>query len=211
MKSLTLVAHQRYFGLDPLQLRRSAGRALTRVVGLPPARARVRAEQLRQDFALDTVSGEHMVREMVGAGLLRAHPAAPADFELTDRFREFAAARVVEPLPRVRARQLLSRACDLACQVNAAWSRNPLDIDTLAVSGSYMSRDAELCDLTLGVVVRARSSERRARWGRMANKQAGVREMREAFQDLSSFVVVHFVTAVAALPRPFCVVFRADD
>jgi hypothetical protein len=35
--------------------------------------------------------------------------------------------------------------------------------------------------------------------------------MREELQALSSFVVVHFVTQAAALPRPFTLVFRADD
>ena len=55
MKSRTLIAHHRYFGVEALQLRTAAGRVLTRVVGMPPARARVRADHLRQDFAVDTV------------------------------------------------------------------------------------------------------------------------------------------------------------
>jgi len=75
------------------------------------------------------------------------------------------------------------------------------------VSGSYMSRAADLPELTLGVVVRTRGAERRARWGRMANKQAGAQDMRAELMALSSFVVVHFVTERAALPRPFSIVF----
>jgi hypothetical protein len=211
MKSRTLVAHQRYFGLDPVHLRTAAGRVLTRVVGLPPARARVRAAHLRQDFAVDTVEGDVLLHQLVDNGLLRPHPDAPGDFQLTDRFREFALARVVDPLPRARARQLVSRACDLAREINADWGRNPLEIEALAVSGSYMSRSDMLAELTFGVVVRTRGDDRRARWGRMANKPAGAQAMREELQALSSFVVVHFVTQAAALPRPFTLVFRADD
>jgi hypothetical protein len=211
MKSRTLVARQRYFGLDPFHLRTGAGRVLTRVVGLPPSRARVRAEHLKQDFAVDTIEGDALLHQLVDHGLLRPHPEQPGDFELTERVREFAAARVVEPLPRARARQLIARACDLARQVNAEWTRNPLEIEALAVSGSYMSRASELTDLVLGIVVRSRSAERRARWGRMANKQAGAQEIRAELMALSSFVAVHFVTERAALPRPFSIVFTDDE
>lgn len=211
MKARTLIARRRYFGLDPVRLRTAAGRVLTRVVGLPPERARIRAEHLKQDFAVDTVDGDALLHELVDAGLLRPRAGEPDDFEITDRLREFAAARVVEPLARARARQLIARACDLCRQINAEWTRNPLEIEALAVSGGYMSRADELSELTFGVVVRARGAQRRARWGRMANKPAGARAMREELASLSSFVIVHFVTELAALPRPFSVVFRDDD
>jgi hypothetical protein len=210
MKSRTLMAHHRYFGLDALRLRTAAGRVLTRVVGLPPARACVRAEHLKQDFAVNTVEGEALLHELVDGGLLRPHAELPGEVETTDRLREFAAARVVEPLTRERARALIARACALARQINAEWTRNPLEIEALAVSGAYMSRDRDLPELTLGVVVRTRDANRRSRWGRMANKHAGAQTMREELQSLSSFVVVHFVTDLAALPRPFSVVFRDD-
>lgn len=210
MKARTLVARHRYFGLDPLHLRTAAGRVLTRIVGLPPERAHVRAEHLKQDFAVDTREGDALLDDLVHGGLIKPHAGHPDDFEVTDRLREFAAARVVEPLSRARARQLVARACELARQMNAEWTRNPLEIEALAVSGAYMSRSDELADLTLGVVVRSRGPDRRARWGRMANKQAGAQAMREELCSLSSFVVVHFVTELAALPRPFSVVFRDE-
>ena len=210
MKSRTLIAHHRYFGVDAVQLRTAAGRVLTRVVGQPPGRARVRADHVKQDFAVDTVGGEALLHELVDGGLLRPAAEAPGDFELTDRLREFAAARVVEPLPRARAKQLLARAIDIVRQVNLDSTRNPLMVDALAVSGSYMSRDAGLADLVLGVVVRNRGAERRARWGRMANKQAGAQAIRAELQALSSFVVVHFVTDAAELPRPFAILFRDE-
>ena len=210
MKSRTLLAHHLYFGVDAMRLRAAAGRVLTRVVGLPPSRARVRAEHVKQDFAVNTLEGEALLHELVDGGLLRPHAESPGEFEITDRLREFAAARVVEPLTRERARALVARACGIARQVNAEWTRNPLEIEALAVSGAYMSRDRDLAELTLGVVVRTRDASRRSRWGRMANKQAGAQAMREEFQSLSSFVIVHFVTELAALPRPFSVVFRDD-
>jgi hypothetical protein len=210
MKSRTLIAGRRYFGLDPVQFRNAAGRVLTRIVGLPPERAHVRGAHLKQDFALDAREGDALLDELVQNGLIKPLPDRPDDFAITDRFLEFAAARVVEPLSRARARQLVARACDLCRQMNAEWTRNPLEIEALAVSGAYMSRASELPELTLGVVVRARGAERRSRWGRMGNKQAGAQAMREELSSLSSFVIVHFVTELAALPRPFSVVFRDE-
>jgi hypothetical protein len=209
-KSVTLVAHRRYFGLDALHLRKSASRLLTRVVGLGPERARLRPAHLARDFAMDTRAGAALVEQFVAGGLLRRDDAAPDALLPTDRLHALAAARVVEPLPRERARRLVSRACDVVRKANAEWVRNALEVDTLAVFGSYMSRDALLRDLSLGVVVRARDPERRVRWGRLGNRSAGAAELREALQALSSFVIVHFVTDSAALPRPFSVVYRLD-
>jgi len=208
MKTRTLVAHHRYYGLEAVQLRTAAGRVLSRVVGLPPDRARVREDHLRHDFAVNTVDGTELLHKLVDEGLLRRHAAASTDYVVTDAFRAIAAARVVEPMARDKARQLVARAAEIASEVNAEWHRNPLEIEAIAVSGSYMSRDRQLADLVLGVVVRHRSAHRRARWGRMANKQAGAQQIREALQALSSFVTVHFVTESAALPRPFAIVFR---
>jgi hypothetical protein len=210
MKSRTLIARRRYFGLDPVHFRNAASRVLTRIVGLPAERAHVRGSHLKQDFAVDTREGDALLDELVQSGLIKPLPDRPDDFAITDRFREFAAARVVEPLSRARARQLVARACELCRQMNAEWTRNPLEVEALAVSGAYMSRAGELPELTFGVVVRTRGVERRSRWGRMANKQAGAQAMREELSSLSSFVIVHFVTELAALPRPFSVVFRDE-
>jgi hypothetical protein len=211
MKTRTLIAHHRYFGVDAVQLRTAAGRVLTRVVGMPPSRARVRADHLKRDFAVDTVEGDALLHELVDGGLLRPDADAPGDFVLTDRFREFAAARIVEPLPRARARALVARACEVVRHINADSTRNPLLVEALAVSGSYMSRDSALTDLVLGAVVRSRGADRRARWGRMANKQAGAQAIRTELMGLSSFVVVHFVTDQADLPRPFAIVYRDES
>lgn len=208
MKDLTLVSHRRYFGLPAVHLRNSAHRLLTRLVGLPPERLRLKPEHVKQDFAIDTVEGDRLVHAFVEQGLLRPRPAG--DYAPTGRLRALANARVVEPLPRERARRLVMHAVSLVRAANAEWTRNPLEVDTLAVFGSYMTRDNLLAELAFGVVVRPREAERRVRWGRMANRQAGADELRTALTALSSFVVVQFVTDVAELPRPFSVVYRLD-
>jgi hypothetical protein len=204
----TLVTERQYFGMDALTLRAATGRVLARVAGLPPERACVSSRTLYQDFALDPAAGKALVSGMLAEGLLAPDPGRADDYQLTERFVEFATARVVEPLARSRARELLSRARTLAAQINAEWTRNPLQIEMLAPYGSYMSRDTRLAELELGVVVRLRAPEQRARWGRMATNADGARELRSAFRALSSFIRVHLVSDAGALPRPFSVVFQ---
>src|SRR6266567_3469853 len=193
MKPLTLVTHRKYFGMDPLYLRAATDRVLARVAGLPPGRAQINARCLRKDFGTDTVMGQKLIAGFVAEGLLKPRPEAPEDYRLTERFYEFAYARVVEPLPRARAKALLGKACELAIRINTESSRNPLEIEALAPFGRYMSRDHHLGELPLGIVVRARAASRRARWGRLASKSEGAAEIRAAFRELSSFIRVRMV------------------
>jgi hypothetical protein len=211
MKSRTLVTQRLYFGIDALALRAATVRALSRTVGLPPDRARVSAKHLRRDFGVDTVQGDALIESLVAEGMLEAPDDLQSDFGLTQRFLEFASARVVDPLPRDRARQLLGDACVLAERVNVEWTRNPLEIEVLAPFGCYMSRDAQLAELPLGIVVRYRAADRRARWGRIQNKNDGAHEIRSEFRALSSFVHVRMVGNSRKLPRPFAVAFHADS
>jgi hypothetical protein len=210
MTTRTLVTHRRYFGLEPIRLRAAAVRVLTRVAGLPPERARVSARHLREDFGVTTVAGRVLVDELLEAGLLRPGSATRGDFRLTRRFNELAAARVVEPLARERAKRLIAQARECAARINAEWSRNPLEIELIAPFGSYMSRDRDLDELALGIVVRSRPASRRAHW-RMATKAAGAHEIRMAFRELSSFVRVRLVHDARLLPRPFAVAFHAES
>jgi len=209
MSNRTLVTHRRYFGIEPLKLRAAAARVMTRVAGLPSHRARVTARNLRQDFGMDTVEGQVLVDELVAHGLLRPGSPTRDDFRLTRRFSELASARVVDPLPRARARLLLAQACEYAARINAEWSRNPLEIEMIAPFGSYMSREHDLAELSLGIVVRLRPTSRRARW-RMATKAEGASQIRAAFRELSSFVRVRVVHDAQLLPRPFAVAFHAE-
>lgn len=203
----TLVTRRLYFGLDPLRLREASGRVLARVIGLPPERANVSAGDLRRDLGVDTLLGRSVVDEMVAEGLLCPRSDSDEHFRLTQRFAELAVARVVEPLARSRARSLVARACAIAKAINAEWSRNPLVIEAVAPYGAYLSRDAELDSLPIGVVVAVRPASRRARF-RMQAKLEGARAIRTTFQELSSFIEVRLVTSVRELPRPHAVVFQ---
>jgi len=208
MRARTLVTHRRYFGLDAVSLRAATGRVLSRVVGLPRDRARITDSQLRVDFGVDTVDARALVEGMVEGGLLQPR-AEQRDYRITDRFYEFAAARIVEPLPRPRAKQLVGQADELARRVNAEWTRNPLIIEAVAPFGAYMSRDPYLDELPLGLVVGNRPASQRARW-RTIGKAEGVQEIRDAFGGLSSFVRLRLVTGLVDLPRPFAVSFQAE-
>jgi hypothetical protein len=211
MRVRTLVTQRLYFGFDAMHLRAATGRVLARVVGLPPERARVSLRNLCQDFGVDAARGQVLIDELVAERLLEAPDGLQADYGLTTRFLEFAAARVVEPLPRERAKQLLLQASALATQINDEWTHNPLEIEAIAPFGSYMTRDSVLSDLGLGIVVRPRGATRRARWGRMQAKSDGGREIRAAFRELSSFIQVRMVNETQLLPRPFAIAFHADS
>lgn len=210
MNVRTLVTDRRYFGVDPLKLRAATGRVLARVAGLPPDRAHVSARHLKQDFGVTTVEGQALIDELVADGLLRPRAEMPGNYRLTRRFVEFASARVVDPLPRARARQLLAQACALAAEINASWTRNPLEIEIIAPFGCYMSRDEQLANLSLGIIVRTRPGSRRAHW-RMATKADGAKEIRAAFRELSSYVRVRLVNDTGLLARPFAVAFREES
>jgi hypothetical protein len=210
MKPRTLVTDRLYFGFDPIKLRAATGRALARVVGLPAERARVSATNLRQDFALDTTQANALVNEFVAEGLLEPPNERSPGYGLTREFFELAAARVVEPLPRSRAKLLLTEACMLAERINDEAVHNPLAIDAFAVYGDYMSRAHRLEELSVGVVVALRAPSRRTRFGRMQSKVEGADAIRAAFSQLSSFFRVRLVTELRTLPRPFSLVFASQ-
>jgi hypothetical protein len=210
MKVRTLVTDRLYFGFDPMKLRAATGRAIARVVGLPQERARISATHFRQDFAVDTVQGEALLNEMVASGLLEPPDATQSGYGMTLQFLELASARVVEPLPRSRAKLLLTEARARAERINEESVHNPLEISAIAVYGDYMSRAHKLEDLSLGVVVRSRLPSRRTRFGRMQQKAEGAEAIRVVFRDLSSFVRVRLVTDAQTLPRPFSMVFHTE-
>ena len=213
MKIRTLVTQRQYYGMEAVALRAAMARVLSRVAGLPPDGARVSRRHLLQDFALDAAAGQDTLDQMIADGLFEQPDAHLPDFALTDRFLEYATARVVEPLPRDRARQLLGKVCALATQVNAEWKTNPLEISALAPFGSYISPEKLLAELPLGIAVRPRSPARKARWTRMASRRDGARQIRAAVRELSSFFHIRMVSDPQLLPRPFAVVFHdpGDD
>ena len=206
----TLVWEQLQFGLERSAFRRGAVRTLARIASRPREEARVTIEELRDDFRLDTAGAEALLQALVTSRLLK-HANDTSNYRLTERFREFALARVVPPLERARAKRLIEKAGMLAAEINVKWTRNPFVIAMIAVSGSYMSRSRKLPELNLWLTVRPRTPSRTSVWGRSSNRGDGAREIKEAVRSLSSFIVVRLVTDAESLPRPFTVAFRADD
>jgi hypothetical protein len=213
MKIRTLITQRQYYGMDAVALRAATARVLSRVAGMPPDEARVSRRNLLQDFALDAAAAQETLDHMIADGLLQQPDARQSDFALTERFLEYATARVVEPLPRDRARQLLGKACTLAALINAEWKTNPLEIWALAPFGSYISQNKLLAELPLGIAVRPRSSSRKARWNRMTSRRDGARQIRAAVRDISSFFHIRMVSDPHLLPQPFAIVFhdRGDE
>jgi len=207
-KQRTLTTDRKYFGVDAARLRDGSGRVLARVVGLAPERARVRGHHVKQDFGLDTIEGRALVEEFVAEGLLRPRAERADDYFLTSRFVEVASARVVEPLPRTRAKLIAAKAAQVAAQINAESKRNPLVIEAVAVFGSYMSLDDSLAELEMAIVVQPREPVRKIRLWPRVTKAEGAAEIRKTFQALSSFVQVMLVANLRLVPRPFTVVFE---
>jgi len=207
MKQRTLIMHRSYFGIEALRLREGSARAASRIVGLPAERARVNVQNLWHDFGVNPVAGKALIEEFVAQGMLQPREGKPDDFFLTELFLEIASARVVEPLPRDKAHQLLAKGRDLANEINVGWSHNPFEIEAVAAYGSYMGQDPHLSELNVGIVVCARLPAHRSRWRRMTSKIDGLHAIRASFRDLSSFVRVHMVKERPLLPRPFTIVF----
>lgn len=210
MNAFQLVTRHLYFGVDALRLQIAAGRVLMRVHGRPPDRATVGLETLAQDFRLDTRQSLTMVEKMLRAGLLERAQPDTAEYGITDKFRQYAQARVVEPLPRTRAQLMLAHMADLAAHFNRAASRNKYEIEALAVYGGYMSREPELPELTVGVTGRRRAPAARPLVGRATVATDGHRQIRDLFEDLSSFVQIRFFHRLQNVPRPFTVIFKDE-
>ena len=78
MKSRTLIADRLYYGLEPVRLRAATSRALARVVGLAPERARISATNLPPRFRRGHAKGEALVGQLVADGLLSRLTSAVA-------------------------------------------------------------------------------------------------------------------------------------
>lgn len=208
MKIRTLISNQLYFGLEPIAFRRGAGRALQRVTNLPPERALLNAQTLSKDFRIDPAQAEALLETFVAKGLLQGTGCPRGEYRTTELFREYALARVVPPLTRLRAKELLDQACALATKINADWTHNPLVIHLIAVSGDYMSRHNHLSDLSLWPVVKRRREVTSRRFRSSVTTADGVTEIGSALRALSGFIIVHVVADKTTIERPFAVPFR---
>ena len=208
MNVFQLVTRHTYFGLDAMQLRNSAERVLMRVQGQPPERAKVGLDTLAHDFRLSPRDSLSMVEKMVHSGLLAKSTPHTAEYLITDKFRLYASARIVEPLPRSRAQMLLTHMVDLAAHFNRNATRNKYEIEVIAVHGDFMSREPELAALSLAVTGRRRAPGTRPIAGRAMAPTDGHEQIRRLFEELSSFAHVRFFKRLEDVPRPFSVIFK---
>ena len=208
-KTRRLIDGQRYFGLDALALHAGAGRVLERLAAQTPHHLRLDVRSLAEDFRLDAGATSTLLTALLVGGLMQ--PDGAGAYRPTRRFREYAAACVVKPLSRARAKTLVGRANQLAAKINADWTKNPYQIQKIAVSGSYMSRCDPLPELSLSLVLRRRVQVRGRRWRPSLTQKIALRQIAGAMKALSSFVVVHLTADVQAIPRPFSFAFAADE
>ena len=123
MNVFQLVTRHLYFGVDAMRLQVAAGRILMRLQGQPPERATVGLDTLAQDFRLSPRESRNMVDEMLQYGLLERKNTSAAEFVVTDKFRLYARARIVDPLLRARAQLLLGHMGDMAQRTSTARRR----------------------------------------------------------------------------------------
>jgi len=204
-----LIADEAYFGLEAGALRSGAGHALARLSRLPPTEAWLDIHRLGEAFQLDAEASSSLLSALLTGGLL--HPEGSGRYRPTGLFHEYAVAKVVMPLPRARAKGLIDRVCGLAARINADWNRTPLQIEMVLVSGSYMSRREHLPDLALSLVLGERPEARPPRSGPLLRKDDARRQILRKVHALSSFIVVRIVADRNAVPRPFGVVFQANE
>ena len=200
-----LIANEQYFGIDASTFHTGAERLVARAGA--GARRAIDGGSLAKDFGVDAVAGRSLLTTFVAGGLLQ--PDGTAHYRPTALLCEYAQACVVMPLTRDRARTLVERAGELAARINAAWVRNPYIIDAIAVSGSYMSRDNLLNELSLWLVLADRDRSRRSRFSISAENAK--RQIGTATKAISSFVVVRAAGDRQQIPRPFALVFQASD
>jgi len=204
-----LVADRKYFGLEASALRAGAERSLAHMSTQPPEQARIDVRSLGEAFHLDAPASWELLRALLMGGLL--YPDGSGGYLPTRHFRDYALACVVAPLSRTRAKALIDRACGLAARVNADWVGNPLQIWTVAVSGSYMSRLDQLSELSLWLILHRRRDARSQHAAPLLSKDDAIRQILEPMNALSSFMVVRIVADKQAVPRPFSVAFQAQE
>ena len=187
-------------------LRAGAERVLARMAMQDPEQARIDVRSLGVDFRLDAAVSWTLMRELLASGLLVADGTGGC--RPTERLREYALACVVAPLSRARAKGLIASATELAARINTDWTRNPFQMEIVAVSGSYMSRSDPVPELSLWVMLRPRP-EARAR--RSLNSSEALRQILTAVNALSSFIVVRDVADRRDIQRPFSVVYQKTE
>lgn len=210
MKAVTLVTRKLYFGLDAMQMRDSTARVLSRLDEMPPDQPVVNLAALVEDFRVSAAASRPMIDEMVRQGLLERLSDRGAEYGVTDKFRLYADARIIEPLPRSRAKMLLNHVADLAWHFNRTAVENKYEIDALAVFGPFMSLEPELAELTVAVTGRRRPPAERPAAGRATKALQGHEQIRDLVEGQSSYLRAMFFKSLDDVPRPFSVIFKSS-
>jgi hypothetical protein len=205
---LTLVNRKLYFGVEAQRLRESAVRVLTRLHGLPPERAIVKLDALLDDFRIGVAASQSMIEEMVRRRVLLPL-AEHGEYAVTDKFREYAQAEIVEPLPRARAKMVLDHVAELAWHFNRNAQDNKYEIDALAAFGAYMRLEPELSLLQVAVTGRHRPPSALPALGRGTQMLKGHEQIRAMLEGQSRFLRAHFFRSLDEVPRPFGVIFKS--
>ena len=210
MKAVTLVTRRLYFGVDAMQMRDSTARVLSRLEDLPPEQPVIKLAALVEDFRVSAAASRTMVEEMLRHGLLQRLSDRSGEYGVTEKFRLYADARIVEPLPRSRAKMLLNHVADLAWHFNRTAIENKYEIDALAVFGPFMSLEPELEELTVACTGRRRVPAERPAAGRATKAQQGHEQIRELIEGQSSYLQARFFQRLDDVPRPFSVIFKSS-
>ena len=204
-----MVADRQYFGLEAEKLRAGAERTIARLSKQSPDKQRIDVHTLSQDFETDPAGAAVMLSAFLAGGLL--HPNGAGAYLPTRSFRQCAVSCVVAPMTRERAKSVIDRACKLAENINKDWTRNPFQIKSIVVSGSYMSRRKELPELSLSLGLIRRHDTRATGPTSSQDRDEGGRQIAHAMSELSSFVTVRIISERHSVPRPFSVVFQAEE
>ena len=209
MKTVTLVTRRLYFGLDAMQMRDATARVLSRLEERPD-QPLVKLDALVEDFRVSAAASRPMIDEMVRQGLLQRVSDRSGEFGVTEKFRRYADARIIEPLARSRAKMLLNHVADLAWHFNRTGVENRYEIDALAVFGPFMSLEPELAELTVAVTGRRRPPDDRPTAGRATKALQGHEQIRELIEGQSSYLRALFFKSLDEVPRPFSVIFKSS-
>ena len=210
MTPLTLINRTRYFGLDAMQMRDSTVRLLERLQEMPPDRPVVKLDALVEDFRVTAAASRPMIEEMVRHGLLHRLSEHSGEYSVTEKFRRYADARIVGPLPRSQAKSVLSDIADLARHFNRTALDNKYEIDVLAAYGAFMSLEPEIPELAVAVTGRRRRPAERPAAGRATQALQGHEQIRGLIEGLSDYLQVKCFQRLDDIPRPFSVIFKSS-
>jgi DNA-binding IclR family transcriptional regulator len=210
MTPMTLINRKLYFGLDALQMRESTARLLARVQEMPADRPVVTLDALVEDFRVTAAASRPMIDEMVRHGLLQRLSERGGEYGVTEKFRRYADARIIGPLPRSQAKLVLSNIADLAWHFNRTAVDNKYEIDAVAAYGAYMSLEPEIPELAVAVTGRRRQPTENPAAGRATQALQGREQIKVLIEGLSNYLQTRFFQRLDDIPRPFSVIFKSS-